>query len=95
MAKETTKKMVTLTSSDGREFVVSEVAARESQTIRDMMDDDFVITSIPLPNVDPKTLAKVMEYCLKHAEEAEKAADVLEDQTEGSSSSAPAAPEAS
>ncbi|KAJ1685354.1 hypothetical protein LUZ63_016744 [Rhynchospora breviuscula] len=88
MASSSTENMITLTSSDGEEFVVNEKVARECRTISNMMEDDCVITNIPLPNVTSKILSKVIEYCQKHVAEAEKiAAD--ESKTETSEEESP------
>ncbi|KAJ4752266.1 SKP1-like protein 1B [Rhynchospora pubera] len=96
MASSSTANMITLTTSDGEEFMVEDKVARECVTIRNMMEDDCVITNFPLPNVTSKTLSKVIEYCQKHVAEAEKIAalPVPETEEEGSSS-APASPKAS
>ena len=59
---------VTLKSSDGEEFVVEEAVARESQTILHMIEDGCADSGIPLPNVNSKILAKVIEYCKKHVD---------------------------
>ncbi|EES13900.1 hypothetical protein BDA96_07G149400 [Sorghum bicolor] len=67
---EKTKKMVTLRSSDSEEFEVEEAVAMESQTIRHMIEDDCADNGIPLPNVNSKILAKVIEYCNKHVHAA-------------------------
>ncbi|KAL9241410.1 hypothetical protein vseg_015526 [Gypsophila vaccaria] len=66
MASE--KKIITLRSSDGETFEVEETVARESQTIKHMVEDDCADNVIPLPNVTSKILAKVIEYCKKHVE---------------------------
>ncbi|KAJ3701297.1 hypothetical protein LUZ61_005002 [Rhynchospora tenuis] len=96
MASSSTTNTITLTSSDGEEFVVDDKVARECVTIRNMMDDDCVITNFPLPNVTSKTLSKVIEYCQKHVAEAEKAAAApIPETAEEGSSSAPAASKAS
>ncbi|KAM7496422.1 hypothetical protein LguiA_020836 [Lonicera macranthoides] len=58
--------MIVLQSSDKETFEVEEAVAMESQTIKHMIEDDCVDTSIPLPNVTSKTLAKVIVYCKKH-----------------------------
>ncbi|KAL0913272.1 hypothetical protein M5K25_016719 [Dendrobium thyrsiflorum] len=63
---------VTLKSSDGEEFVVDEAVARESQTILHMIEDGCADSGIPLPNVNSKILAKVIEYCKKHVESVSK-----------------------
>lgn len=63
-----TGKMIVLRSSDNETFEVEEAVAVESQTIKHMIEDDCADTSIPLPNVTSKILAKVIEYCKKHVE---------------------------
>ncbi|PKA60129.1 SKP1-like protein 4 [Apostasia shenzhenica] len=57
---------IALRSADGEEFAVEAAVARESQTIRHMIEDGCASSEIPLPNVEGKTLAKVLEYCMKH-----------------------------
>ncbi|MCL7031045.1 hypothetical protein MKW94_005468 [Papaver nudicaule] len=61
-------KMVTLRSSDGDAFEVSEAVALQSLTIKHMVEDDCAENGIPLPNVTSEILAKVIEYCKKHVE---------------------------
>lgn len=68
-------KMIVLKSSDGETFEVEEVVALESQTIKHMIEDNCADTSIPLPNVTSKILAKVIEYCKRHVE-ASKSSEV-------------------
>ncbi|PUZ65833.1 hypothetical protein GQ55_3G257300 [Panicum hallii var. hallii] len=58
---------VTLISSDNGRFEVSEAAAIQSQTIRHMIEDGCTDGGIPLPNVTANVLARVLEYCNKHA----------------------------
>ncbi|KAK3412713.1 hypothetical protein EUGRSUZ_I01424 [Eucalyptus grandis] len=62
------KKMITLRSSDGETFEIEEAAALQSKTLENMIDEDCAGTPIPLPNVTGKILAKVVEFCSKHAE---------------------------
>ncbi|CAN6219174.1 unnamed protein product [Urochloa humidicola] len=78
---------ITLISSDNEKFEVPEASATLSLTIRHMIEDGCTDGGVPLPNVSSKILAKVLEYCNKHAP-AEAAAG------EGSSSSDAAAGEA-
>ncbi|XP_058734540.1 SKP1-like protein 1A [Vicia villosa] len=67
----TSAKKVNLKSSDGNIFEVEQEVAMQSQTIKHMIEDDCADeTGIPLPNVTSKILAKVIEYCKKHAEAA-------------------------
>lgn len=61
-------KKITLKSSDGETFEVEETVALESQTIKHMVEDDCADNVIPLPNVNSKILAKVIEYCKKHVD---------------------------
>lgn len=68
-------KMIVLKSSDGETFEVEEVVALESQTIKHMIEDNCADTSIPLPNVTSKILAKVIEYCKRHVD-ASKSSEV-------------------
>ncbi|XP_015078940.1 SKP1-like protein 1 [Solanum pennellii] len=62
-------KFLTLKTCDGEEFVLEEAIAMRSQTIKNMVEDDCVSNGIPLPNVDSKTMTKVIEYWKKHSEE--------------------------
>ncbi|KAF3338344.1 SKP1-like protein 1B [Carex littledalei] len=81
--------MITLTSSDGVQFDVREAVAKESQIIRDMIQDDCVITNIPLANVNHKILSIVLEYCQMHVDKTEMEVNASKHQTttgEGSSS---------
>ncbi|XP_073047441.1 SKP1-like protein 1B [Primulina eburnea] len=72
------KKMIKMKSSEGDMFEVEELVAMESQTIRHMVEDDCADSVIPLPNVASNILAKVIEYCRRHAQTPPKAdTDVL------------------
>ncbi|TMX04698.1 hypothetical protein EJD97_005780 [Solanum chilense] len=62
-------KFLTLKTNDKEEFVLEEAIAIRSQTIKNMVEDDCVSNFIPLPNVDSKTMIKVIEYWKKHSEE--------------------------
>ncbi|GJN39036.1 hypothetical protein PR202_gb28130 [Eleusine coracana subsp. coracana] len=59
--------MITLISSDNESFEVSETVASLSTTISNMIKDGCAEGGIPLPNVTGSVLAKVLEYCNKHA----------------------------
>ncbi|XP_073111310.1 SKP1-like protein 1A [Elaeis guineensis] len=61
------EKKIVLRSSDGEEFEVEVATARQSKMISNMINDGCVEGSIPLFNVDARTLAKVIEYCRRHA----------------------------
>ncbi|BAT07191.1 SKP1-like protein 5 [Oryza sativa Japonica Group] len=62
------EKMILLISSDGAKFELSEAAASLSKTLGNMIEDDCATNgAIPLANVASDILAKVVEYCNKHA----------------------------
>ncbi|GAB4832417.1 hypothetical protein Ancab_006434 [Ancistrocladus abbreviatus] len=63
------KKNYILRSSDNVEFVVEAKVASHSETIKRIIEDGCTGNLIPVPNVDGKTLAKVLEYCKKHSED--------------------------
>ncbi|GLJ36403.1 hypothetical protein SUGI_0730870 [Cryptomeria japonica] len=67
MAKEC---KVKLNSSDDEMFEVDEAVAFESETIKNMIEDTGVESVVPLPNVNSKILAKVIEYCKYHVDAA-------------------------
>jgi S-phase kinase-associated protein 1 len=79
-------KKITLKSSDGEEFVVDELVAMESQTIRHMIEDDCAENGIPLPNVTSKILSKVIEYCKKHVDAVTASTATTEGAPAGASS---------
>lgn len=65
---------IKLKSSENEMFEVDPDVAIQSETIKDMMEDDVSTENgIPLPNVSGKILAKVIEYCKYHVD-ASKAA---------------------
>ncbi|KAF0909833.1 hypothetical protein E2562_000147 [Oryza meyeriana var. granulata] len=68
-AKEGTNagNMILLISSDGEHFELPEAAARLSNVVSNMIEDDCTQNGIPLPNVTSNVLAKIAEYCTKHA----------------------------
>ncbi|KAL4284037.1 hypothetical protein GQ457_16G025590 [Hibiscus cannabinus] len=72
----TSKKMIILMSSDLESFEVDEAVVVQSQTIKNMIEDNCVEGKISLPNVTGKTLSKVLEYCKKHAEKEDKSEEL-------------------
>ena len=66
---------VKLTSSDQQMFEVEEEVAFESQTVKNMIEDTGAEEIIPLPNVQGKILAKVIEFCKYHVEANKKTAE--------------------
>ncbi|XP_010029650.2 SKP1-like protein 1B [Eucalyptus grandis] len=74
-----TSRKVTLLSSDGESFEVEQSVAVESITIKDSIEEGGAGNAIPVPNVNSKILAKVIEYCKKHVESA-KAEDRVDDE---------------
>ncbi|XP_026443779.1 SKP1-like protein 1A [Papaver somniferum] len=64
-----TSETITLRSSDGEDFVVEEDIALQYEYVKKYMRDKCVIdNTIPIPLTSSKVLAKVVEYCKKHAE---------------------------
>ncbi|XP_073278612.1 SKP1-like protein 1A [Primulina huaijiensis] len=74
---DASKKIIVLKSWEGDTFEVEELVAMESQTIRNIIEDDCADAFIPLPNVTSKILTKVIEYCKRHVQ-AESEADVAD-----------------
>ncbi|RLM53034.1 hypothetical protein C2845_PMPSC006815 [Panicum miliaceum] len=91
---DTAAATITLISSDNEHFEVPEAAATLSDTIRHMIEDGCTDGGVPLPNVTGSVLAKVLEYCNKHAA-ASAAGTSSSDAGEGSSSAADVAAAAS
>ncbi|KAF5729521.1 SKP1-like protein 1B-like [Tripterygium wilfordii] len=69
-------KKITLVSSDGEVFEVEEAVVMEAAAIKRMIEDDCADGKIPLPNVKSKTLSKILEYCMKHAEDKDAAGNL-------------------
>ncbi|KAJ1696682.1 hypothetical protein LUZ63_005194 [Rhynchospora breviuscula] len=69
MGNNTSRKTITLKCSNREEFEVPEAVAKVSPTIRQIIKDhDCAEGIILLPdNITATTLAKVIEYCAKHA----------------------------
>ena len=66
---------ISLQSSDGENFCVDVEIARKSITIKTMLEDlgledeDAETSPVPLPNVDGKTLKKIIQWCTKHKDD--------------------------
>ncbi|KAL6969109.1 hypothetical protein U1Q18_042581 [Sarracenia purpurea var. burkii] len=73
-------KIIVLKSSDGETFEVDEVVAMESQTIKHLIKDTCADTSVPLPNVMSKILAKPIKYYKKHVETPKSKDKTAEDE---------------
>ncbi|XP_051135857.1 SKP1-like protein 1A [Andrographis paniculata] len=72
------KRKIVLKSSDGETFEIEKEVAIQSVTIKHMIEDDCADDTIPLPNVNSRILAKVIEYCNRHAEAvAKESGDVM------------------
>jgi len=69
---------ILLISSDDERFEVPEEAANLSETIRHMIEDGCTEGGVPVPNVTGRILAKVLEYCNKHAADAESNKEELD-----------------
>lgn len=66
-------RIVKLKSSDNETFEVEEAVAAQFETIKNLID--YVCANdctIPLPEVNSKTLAMVVEWCKKHADETDE-----------------------
>lgn len=61
--------MITLASSDGKKVQISQKAAMRSKLLNDVLKD-YENEEIPLPEVNEKTLVKVVEY-LEHYKDSE------------------------
>ncbi|KAI8539776.1 hypothetical protein RHMOL_Rhmol09G0208900 [Rhododendron molle] len=65
---ENNNEKLTLKSSDGEEFLIEKHVALQSTLIQAMLDSDCSSADvIPLPKIDARTLALVLDYCKKHA----------------------------
>lgn len=71
---------VAIAGSDGQVFVVENDAAMMSLTLKHLMDDVFATDDhegreeqvLPVPNVDGRTLKRVLEYCERYVEASRK-----------------------
>ena len=64
------EKTITLKSSDGQSFQIGTKAASRSKLINDILKDYQDESDFPLPEVDGKTLKKIIEY-LEHYKDSE------------------------
>ncbi|XP_052184517.1 SKP1-like protein 1A [Diospyros lotus] len=62
------EKKLKLKSSDGRIFTLEERAAVQSEMLKLMVEDNCAFGTIPMPNVDSRTLAMVIDFCKRHAD---------------------------
>ncbi|GJQ10828.1 hypothetical protein GpartN1_g4965.t1 [Galdieria partita] len=62
-----TSKTVKLVSSDNEIFEIETSIISLSETIKNVLEDTEDTESIPLPNVEGRILAKVIEYCRYHS----------------------------
>lgn len=63
--------VVTLVSMNGDEFKVSKHSAKMSNLVSTMIfenEDELLDQEVPLPNVNMKTLEKVLQFCNYHIE---------------------------
>ncbi|KAI9076982.1 hypothetical protein K1719_041058 [Acacia pycnantha] len=71
--------MVTLRSNDDEEFDIPMNVASQSELVKNMLDDLGDSKVVPLNNVNSAILAKVIEYCKKHAESTAKDGEAAND----------------
>lgn len=64
-----------LCSSDDQQFDVDKKVAMMSEMVKNMMEDTDAKDAVPLPNVNGKVLARVIEYCKFHIEANKKGPD--------------------
>ncbi|KAH0725775.1 hypothetical protein KY290_001606 [Solanum tuberosum] len=63
------KRLITLKTNDGEEFKLYEAVIIRSQVIKNIVEDVArASNSIPLSNIDGKTMTKVIEYWKKHSQ---------------------------
>lgn len=68
MAREASSNMISLKTADGKIFEVEPAIVKEMQSVQSFIDANptIAVTTIPLPNVFSRELAKIIEYCRKH-----------------------------
>ncbi|KAJ2748216.1 hypothetical protein H4S06_005028 [Coemansia sp. BCRC 34490] len=69
--RQNKQQMIRIESGDGRQFLVYTAAAFMSDLVRNTVEDvGMVDEAIVLPNVRGDVLAKVVEYCMYHKDDA-------------------------
>ncbi|GJY67175.1 SKP1-like protein 1B [Tanacetum coccineum] len=71
-SSSSSKKIVSVMTSDGETFELDEEVALQSKAIKHIIEDECDDAVIPLPKVNSDILSKVIQYCKKHAESSEK-----------------------
>ncbi|KAJ2724535.1 hypothetical protein GGI07_001882 [Coemansia sp. Benny D115] len=72
--------MITLQSSDGKDFQVERSVAVQSVLIKNLLEDlGDTDSAIPLPNVTGKVLEKIIEYCIHHVDDPPNINDEYDD----------------
>ncbi|KAK2992054.1 hypothetical protein RJ640_009784 [Escallonia rubra] len=77
-------KNITLKSSDGESFDIEQAVALQSDIIQHKIEShvasggSFNSVTVEVPNLTGEILAKVIEYCTKHAESSEKTGELSE-----------------
>lgn len=59
------KKVVTLKTADGHEFVIDHEVAKQSNTLNLMIDVDCTNSVIPLSNITGNVMAVIVDFCKK------------------------------
>ncbi|KAL2930046.1 SKP1-like protein 4 [Bienertia sinuspersici] len=73
------KRKITLKTSDDQSFEVDEDIATQSQTIKNMFDEISSANLIPLPNLKSNVLSRVIEYCTKKHDASESSSTLISD----------------
>ncbi|XP_015883122.3 SKP1-like protein 1B [Ziziphus jujuba] len=60
--------VVKLRSSDHKIFIMDEAMAVKSKTIKDMFEDCMDDDLIPIPNINVKTLCRIIKRCKNHTD---------------------------
>ncbi|CAI9118041.1 OLC1v1019546C1 [Oldenlandia corymbosa var. corymbosa] len=72
---DSSKKMISLRSSDGKVFEVEEAAAAGSERIKYMIEDNCAGSTIPLSKIHSQILAQVVEYLKFHSSSSDSETD--------------------